>query len=145
MAGEIVEAVAVPTEILHDLRGQFHEIPRDVDAIQGFDLHVAQQVMQQVAEFVEDGLHFAVGKQGWLAIDGRGHVAANQAEMRFAVALSGGRGSGFQIVHPCPAAFGIAWMPVGIKRPEVRAQLIVDLVEFDLRMPDLDGVGIDVA
>ncbi len=46
------------------------------------DLHAAQQMMQQMAELVEDGLHFAMRQQRRLAAHGRRQVAADQAQVR---------------------------------------------------------------
>jgi hypothetical protein len=59
VAREQVQRLALPAPVLHDLRGQFHEIPGHAGARQAADLHAAQQVMQQVPELVEDGGHFA--------------------------------------------------------------------------------------
>ena len=63
-------------------RGQLDEIPGDVGAGQGADFHAAQQVVQQVAELVEDGLHFAVRQQRRLAAHRRREVAADQSQVR---------------------------------------------------------------
>ena len=46
------------------------------------DLHAAQQVVQQVAELVEDGLHFAMREQRGLAAHRRREVAADQSQVR---------------------------------------------------------------
>ena len=39
-------------------------------------------MMQQMAEFVEDGFHFAMRQQRRLAVHRRRQIAADQAEMR---------------------------------------------------------------
>ena len=54
------------------------------------DFHAAQQVVQQVAELVENGLHFAVRQQRRLAADGRREVAADQSQVRAEFAAGAG-------------------------------------------------------
>ena len=79
---EQVQRLALPAPVLHDLAGQLDEIPRHVGAGQRADFHAAQQVVQQVAELVEDGLHFAMRQQRGLAAHRRRQVAADQAQVR---------------------------------------------------------------
>ena len=133
MAGEEIERRAVPTEVLHDLRGQLDEIPRHVGAREGFDRHLAEHAVQQVAELMEDRLDLVMGEQRGLAIHRRAHVADDQSEVRFAGA------AGVQRVHPRAAAFRFARMPVGIERSEMRAGFrVMDFVKRNLGMPDFD-------
>ena len=139
MLGEAVKAFTVPTEILHDLGGEFHKVPGDIHPIEGFDFHVAQQMMQQVPELVKHGLYLGMRKEGRLAIDRRRHIPTNQTKMRLPVAPAGGRQTSFEIVHPCSAALGIAGVPICVKRAEVSALGVVDFVELDLRVPDFDS------
>src|ERR1035438_1500905 len=56
VAREQVQRLAFPAPVFHDLRGQFHKIPSHAGAGQRADFHAAQQVVQQVAELVKDGL-----------------------------------------------------------------------------------------
>ena len=51
------------------------------------------------------------------------------------------RPAGAEIVHPGAAAFRFARVPVGVERADVPAARIVHVVEFHLRMPDLDAAG----
>ena len=111
VAREQVERLALPAPVLHDLRGQLDEIPGHAGAGQAAHFHAAQQVVQQVAEFVEDGLHFAMRQQRGLAADGRRQVAADQAQVR----LASGRIAGDQRVHPGAAALVFARKPVGVE------------------------------
>jgi hypothetical protein len=60
VAGKQIERLAVPTEVLHDLRGQLDEIPGDIRAGEGFHGDFAEQAVEQVAEFVENRFHLAV-------------------------------------------------------------------------------------
>ena len=85
--GEAIEAEAVPREVFHDLGGELDEVPDDVNAVEGFEFDVAEEVVKEMAEFVEDGFDFVVGEQSGLAFDRRGEVAADEAEVRSALAI----------------------------------------------------------
>src|SRR4051812_28157247 len=63
MPREHVERLAFPAPVFHDLRRKFDEIPSDARPRETANLHAAEQVMQQVAEFVEDRLDLAMRKQ----------------------------------------------------------------------------------
>src|SRR6185437_4947126 len=54
VAREQVQRIALPGPVLHDLRWQFHEIPRDAGAREATHFNMTQNVMQQMAEFVEN-------------------------------------------------------------------------------------------
>jgi hypothetical protein len=82
MAREQVQRFALPAPVLHDLRGQLDEVPRHAGSRQAPHFHAAQQVMQQVAEFVEDGLGLAMREKGRLAFQRRREIAADQPQMR---------------------------------------------------------------
>ena len=76
VAGDQRQAVRLPAPVLHKLARQLHGIPRhavDPGCAGVFD--AGQQVVQAVAEFVEQGGDFIVGQQRRLAADGRGEVA----------------------------------------------------------------------
>jgi hypothetical protein len=97
--------------------------------------------MEQVSKFVEDGFHFGMGQEGGLVPDGLGHVATNEAEVGFALLAGDGGAAGLEVVHPGPASLAFAWMPVGVEGPDLLFALgVVDLVEGDIRIPDLDSV-----
>ena len=101
--------------------------------------------MEEMAEFVEDGLHLTVSKEGGLVSDWLGQVAGDQAEVGPSGVGLAWRETGLQGVHPGSRALRFAWVPVGIERPEVLpAGGIVKVVETDVGMPDLDraiGIG----
>ena len=63
VAREQVERLALPAPVLHDLRRQLDEVPGHVGAGQDCASRRGSAVVQQVAELVEDGLHFAVRQQ----------------------------------------------------------------------------------
>ncbi len=96
--------------------------------------------MQQVTELVEDRLNLVVREQRRLAV-GRGReIAADIAEVRRARAIVL-RTSGNEITHPRPAAFRLTRMPVGIKRTQMPALRVAQVVEFNLVMPHLHRAG----
>ena len=110
---EQIERLPLPAPVLHDLRRQLDEVPRDVGARQAAHFHAAQQMMQQVSELVEDGLHFAMGQQRRLAVrpaasDCRrsGPDAAESVWRRPPV---------IKRIHPGAAALVLARKPVGVE------------------------------
>ena len=76
MLGHVVHHVPFPAEVLHELAGQLHRVPfHAVDAGHAEVFDPGQQVVQAVAEFVEQGDHFVVGEQRRLAADRGGEIA----------------------------------------------------------------------
>ena len=120
MAGEQVERFALPAPVLHDLAGQFDEVPGDGGARQALHFHAAQHVMQQMAEFVEDRFHFAMSQQRGLVADRRREVAANTADVR----LERRRlDTGDEAFHPGAIALGFAREPIGVESAEQHPSL----------------------
>ena len=109
-----------------------------------FDFDFAAEVVEEVAELVEDGFDFAVCEQGGLVADGGGEVSADEAEVRgaFLVAVAGD-----EVVHPRATALGFAGVPVGVEGAELLVGFAVEeVVEFDFFVPDFirdarDGRG----
>ena len=60
-----------------------------IDAVERFDFDIAEQVVEEVAEFVKDGFDLVVREQGGLARHRGRQVAADEAEVRLAIALAG--------------------------------------------------------
>ena len=60
VAGEDGEGLFLPAPVLEDLRRQLDEIPSDAHAGEGFDLDLAEEVMEQVTKLVEDRGDFVV-------------------------------------------------------------------------------------
>ncbi len=54
---EQLERLSLPAPVLHDLRWQLDEVPRDVRPAEASHSDPAQQEMHQVAELVEERLH----------------------------------------------------------------------------------------
>ena len=107
--------------VLHDLGREPHPVAGNVDTGETLDGDIAEQLVEEVSELVEDGFHLTMGKEGGLVPDWFGEVPCDQAEMRLAgcSVLSGK--AGLQIIHPGAAALGFPWMPVGVERAEVLA------------------------
>jgi hypothetical protein len=76
VGGHVLHHVPFPAEVFHELGGQFHRVPfHAVDARHAQVLDLGEQVVQAVAEFVEQGDDVVVGEQGRFAADGAGEVA----------------------------------------------------------------------
>ena len=74
--------------------------------------------MQQVAELVEDRLHFAMRQQRRLVSDRRREIAADQAQVRLEAVGVGP--PVMKRIHPGAAALVLARIPVGIKAAQQR-------------------------
>ena len=140
MPGEEIEARALPRPVLHDLRGEFDEVPRDIYAIERLDFHFAKEVMEQVPKLVKDRLHLAMLEQRRLALARRCHVAAHQSQMRRPRTICA-RSARDQIVHPRPSALRLSRIPIGVKRTHVPAARIPHVVEFHFGVPGLHVVS----
>ena len=138
--GQEVETRALPTPVFHDLRGQLDEVPGDVHAVERLDLHFAKQVVQQVAELVENGLNLPVREQRRPALPWRSEVAADVAEVGRPGAVRP-RTARHQVAHPGAATLRFARMPVGVKRAEPPAAGVVQVVILNLGVPGLEGSG----
>ena len=76
MGRHVFEHIPFPAEVLHELAGQLYRVPfHTADARHIMVVHLGQQVVQAVAEFVEQGDDVVVGQQRWLAIHATGEVA----------------------------------------------------------------------
>ena len=64
MLGEEIEPLALAAPVLHDLRGQLDEILHDARPAEAADVHRAQAMVQEVPEFVENGLDVPVRRSG---------------------------------------------------------------------------------
>ena len=94
--------------------------------------------MEQMAELVENGLHFAMRQERRPGAEGRCQVAADQAQVRLERArlqAVGHGAAGDQGIHPGTAALVFARVPVGIKAAQESAVPIMDIVVADLRVP----------
>src|SRR5688572_7179296 len=137
MAREKIQALALPGPVFHDLRRQLHEIPSDVHAIERLDFNFAEEVVEEMAELVENGFDLAVRQERRTAVRRWRHVPANEPQMRSSGSIRP-RTARDEIVHPCAATLRFARMPVGVKRSEVPAFAIEQIVELHLGMPHLD-------
>ena len=117
MPREEIQRLALPAPVLHDLAGQFDEIPRYGRARQAAHFNTAQHMMQQMPELMEDGFHFAMRQQRRLLADRRSEIAAHatQSAVRTRPAVSTPVMKRF---HPGAVALRFARIPVGIKRAE---------------------------
>ena len=86
VARKQIQSFAFPGPVLHDLRRQFHEIPGHVHAGEAAQLHAGQTMVQQMSEFMKNGLDFAMSEQGGAIGAGRRQVAADQAQVRIVTA-----------------------------------------------------------
>ena len=76
--------------------------------------NAAQRVVQQMAEFMENGFHFAMSQQRRRVADRRRQVPANQTQVRLAFI----RIAGDERIHPGAAALVFARKPIGVEAAE---------------------------
>src|SRR5580692_4586183 len=130
---EKIQSLAFPAPVFHDLRRQLDEIPSHVRTSEAAYFHLAEAVMQQVPEFVENGLDLTVCEQGRPILPRRSEIAANEPGVRLEAIAE--RDSGNKGVHPGAASFGFAREPVGVEGSDQgvvgRTGLVVNLVVLD--------------
>ena len=81
VAGVAGNGLGLPGPVLVNLAGQLHEVPGHVAAGEGAHLHIAEHLVQQVAELVEHGFHLVVAEQGGFIAHRAAHVAAHQRQV----------------------------------------------------------------
>ena len=60
--------------VLHELRGQFHEVPPDIGTAETLETGVGKHAVQRVAELMEECLHLTQCQQGRLVLRRFGEV-----------------------------------------------------------------------
>jgi hypothetical protein len=139
MAGQVLQHVPLPAEVLHELAGQLDRIPFDaVDAGHEQLVHFGQQVVQAMAELVEQRDHVVMGEQrGPRTAVGPGdrcrEVAGQVGERKLHVAGDAAPRDG--IVHPGAAALGRTCVEVEVEMTDRPAGGVGDLEEAHVRMP----------
>src|SRR5882724_5060946 len=96
-------------------------------------------MVQQVPEFVEQGLHVTVQQQGRLAARRWARIEAKHSQIWLR------RYGGEQAVHPRPAALVLARIEIDVERTERDLGFVRDAVGAYFRIPHWDsGDGLDV-
>ena len=132
--GHVRNYVPLPAEILHELAGKLDRVPFDaLDARDAGDLDAGQQLMQAVAELVEERDDFVVRERRRPAFDRRRQIAGEERdrmlEMRAdATAVD-------RVVHPGAALLAGARVDVEIELSDQRAGGIGDVEEAHVGMP----------
>ncbi|MNJ14934.1 hypothetical protein D3C77_91690 [compost metagenome] len=101
-------------------------------------LDTGQQVMQAMAELVEQGGDFVVGQQRRLARGGRGEVAHQVGHRALQLAVSG-QATVAGAVHPGTAALVGTGIEVEEEAPDVLAVLL-DFEQAHIRMPAIEAL-----
>ena len=124
--------VPLPAEILHDLAGQLDRVPLDaLDARDARDLDPGQQLVQPVAELVEDRDHLVVRERRGLAVDRRRQVAGEVGDRMLDVRA--GAAAVDRVVHPRAALLVLARVHVEVELPEQRAVAVGDVEKAHAR------------
>ena len=138
MAGIGGDTLRNPHPVLIQLAGQLHKIACHPGAGMSHQLHITQQAVQYMPEFMEKGKHIHVSKQRRSAIDGRLKVAHQHSQVgRALVSLQR------MVAHPHDPGAGLlgrARVQVHIERPHVPPGcLIMNSIQLHLRVPHLVG------
>ena len=126
MARKQIQRLPLPAPVLHDLAGQFHEIPRHRRSRQTPHLHAAQHMMQQMPELMKDRLHLAMCQQSRLVSDRRCQIAAHAPGVRLEVPRR--IDARDKALHPGTVALRFARIPIRIKRSQQQLIAVVHLV-----------------
>ena len=128
--------VPFPAEVLHELAGQLDRVPLDaVDARHAELVDLREQLVQPVAELVEQRVHLAVREERGLAAHGRREVAGEEGDRRLHAPADAPAVDG--VVHPRPAALALARVEVEVELADARARGVDDLEEAHRRVPGL--------
>ncbi len=128
----------LPTPVLHKLARQFDRIPWhtvDTGNARGFD--TGQHMVQTVAELVEQGDHFIVGKQRRFTVHRTVKVTGQVSDrlLQCAVCLTHLADT---VVHPRPTAFVFTGIQIKIEAAAQLVVFVVQLEETNFRMPDVN-------
>ena len=134
------QRLALPGEVLHELARQFDRVPfHAADAGDAGKIDFGQQMMQAVAEFVEQRGHVVVRQQRRLLRRRRREVAGQIGDRQMRRrAVAKARAAH---VHPGAAALAGARIQIDIGAGDDLAVGIEHVVEAHVRMPDIDAVA----
>ena len=134
MPGHALQHLPLPAKILHELAGQLHRIPlHTVDARHAEVFHFSQQMMQAVAELVEQRLHFIVREQRRFITHRGRKVAIQIGDRRLdLVAQAPPRD---HVVHPGTAALAVARVKIKVELADQIVIRIADVEEAHGLMP----------
>ncbi len=139
-AGDLVQDLALPDEVLEHLRRRLHEVQRDRGAGHGDVARRRQRLVHQMAELVEEGLHVLERHERGLALlalgevhDHRRHGLAVAARLELA-AVDDAEGRAVRVL-------AVAREEVEIEIPDLAAGLgVVDAEEPHVLVPLLRGL-----
>ncbi|OIQ74654.1 hypothetical protein GALL_436880 [mine drainage metagenome] len=138
MAGEKAQHVPFPAEVFHQLAGEFDRVPLHAGNSRHRDVvHPGEQVVQAVAEFMEQGLHVVVAEQRGLAPDRRGEVAGECSDrgLQPAVRMQPAR---THMIHPRAGTLAVAGVKVEIELAGQGAIGMCDAIQLDIGVPGAD-------
>ena len=128
------EHVALPAEILHELAGKLDGIPFDaLDAGHAGDLDARQQLVQAVAELVEQRDDFVVRERRRAAVGRCRQVAGEEGDRM--LNLRARATAVDRVVLPRAALLAGARVIVEVELADQRARRIGDVEEADVGMP----------
>ena len=138
VAGNVRQAFGVPAPVLHELARQLHRIPgHAVDARRASVLDLGQEVVQAMAEFVEQRGDLVMGQERRALAHRRGEVADQVGHRRLQRAVSGAAlvaGA----VHPGAATLVRSRVEVEEEAPDVLA-VLADFEQTHVRMPAIEA------
>ena len=138
MAGDKRQRLWLPAPVFHKLARQFDRIPWhtvDTGNARGFD--TGQHMVQTVAELVEQGNHFIVGKQSGFAVH-RTVKVTGQVGDRFLQRAVTFTHLADAVIHPRPAAFMFTGIQVEVEAAAQLVVFVIQLEETNFRMPDVN-------
>ncbi len=128
--------VPFPAEVLHELRGELHRVPLDAGQARHPELvHAREQLVQAVAELVEERDHLVVREERRPPPDGGGEVAGEEGHRR--LHARGEAPAVARIVHPGAAALGLARIQVEVELAHQAPRRVLDREELHVRVPGL--------
>ena len=135
MEGKRTKEFFLDREVLHELRGQFDEVPPHIRATQTLEAGIGKHAVQRVAELMQESLHLAQCQQGRLLCR-RLREIHHHTDMRAVIHPLTIDPLSTILRHPCPTLLAFTRMEIGIEHGEEGAILVKHLVSLHIGMID---------
>ena len=120
-------------EVLHELRGQFHKVPKHIGARKTLETGVGKHAVKRVAELMQECLHLSQRQKRWFLGGGLREIH-HHTYMRSHVHSLAVDELSLVFGHPCSSLLALAGVEVGIEHGEERTIAVEHLVCFHVGM-----------
>ena len=133
MEGEGAQELLLHGIVLHELRGQFHEVPPHIGTAKTLKARVGKHAVQGVSELMQERFYLTQCQQGGFLFRRLGEVH-HHADMRTYVLSFAVNPLSLELRHPCTSLLTLSWVEVGIEHSQIRSVLVEHLVSLYVGM-----------